>query len=515
MEGHGASTRRAIRGQSKVVDGGYPARGGWKYPIATAICLVLYLAAFGVLVLLRYATLNPRNADLAIFNQTLWSTLHGRFMQSSLLGYSYLGDHMSPILLLVLPLYYLQPGPEVLLLVQTMAVASAAVPLYLIAREELGPGWVPVAFASAYLVYPATGWVNLTGFSPDAIGIPILMTLFLFLRRQSWVPFFAAAGLALMVKEDWALTMVSLGLYLGLYARLRRQGLALTLVALGCFAAYVLVAVPALTGEPYRFLTQRYNISDPDFQGRALDVLGSTWAARSSYLLLLLAPVGFLPILNLSAKPWDPRFHPNLALVALPALAENLFAGPSFQYSIQSKFAAALIPVIFSASVFGLKSLRQRLDGWVWPRGRRTTTRYIALGLVGVVLGASLTVGPLPWSMGFHPSDYSQSTRAAVANRLMELIPSNASVAVHCCPNALMKGILVKMSSRMDVHYFPRDKAGVEYLFLDASNLDPADVEWVQGVMSSGLYVRVGDGEGLLLLRLDRSQCPTAECATT
>jgi uncharacterized membrane protein len=94
----------------------------------------------GSLSLVRHWTFHSTASDLAVFDQVLWNTIHGRFMESTLslarcVPHSFFGDHFSPALLLILPLYFVFPHPETLLVVQTVALALGVWPIYLLARS--------------------------------------------------------------------------------------------------------------------------------------------------------------------------------------------------------------------------------------------------------------------------------------------------------------------------------------------------------------------------------------------
>jgi uncharacterized membrane protein len=71
---------------------------------------ILFVMVMGYTILMtllcfrKYYAFEYTDFDLAIFNQALWNTLHGSFMESSLRHGMYFKDHFSPILLLILPL---------------------------------------------------------------------------------------------------------------------------------------------------------------------------------------------------------------------------------------------------------------------------------------------------------------------------------------------------------------------------------------------------------------------------
>src|SRR5205085_1338905 len=108
--------------------------------------------------------------DLAIYDQIVWNTAHGRVFASTLIQHAdnMLGDHFSPIVAVFVPLYWLRSTPNWLLLGQTAALGAAALPLYAFARPRLGTVGA-LALAGAYLAYPALHFVNLFQFHEIAL----------------------------------------------------------------------------------------------------------------------------------------------------------------------------------------------------------------------------------------------------------------------------------------------------------------------------------------------------------
>jgi hypothetical protein len=107
--------------------------------------VIAYAVVFGVLSLIRHWSFHSTGLDLGVFDQVLWNTSQGRFMASTLsldrcVPHSFFGDHFSPILVALVPLYWIAPHPETLLVVQTIALAAGALPLYLLARALLPRG---------------------------------------------------------------------------------------------------------------------------------------------------------------------------------------------------------------------------------------------------------------------------------------------------------------------------------------------------------------------------------------
>src|SRR3989338_5825260 len=109
--------------------------------IILTVAIGLYVVIFSIFSLWKYNNFLYNGLDLAIINQVFYNTAHGNAFASSIHPPSYLGDHVNPIILVLLPLYYLLASPKTLLILQTIFLALAAWPLYLIAKKVLNETW--------------------------------------------------------------------------------------------------------------------------------------------------------------------------------------------------------------------------------------------------------------------------------------------------------------------------------------------------------------------------------------
>src|SRR3989344_5624952 len=118
--------------------------------------ILLYIAVFGVMTSLRHYNFQTQAWDLAAFAQTFWNTSQGRIMQNNLEQVSnHLGLHMSPWLLVLAPGYVVFPTPYYLLVIQTLALALGAWPLYLLAQKVIGRKPWALLIVGSYLLYPS------------------------------------------------------------------------------------------------------------------------------------------------------------------------------------------------------------------------------------------------------------------------------------------------------------------------------------------------------------------------
>jgi uncharacterized membrane protein len=98
-----------------------------------------FASVFSSASILRHRTFGSGRFDLGNMTQAVWSTAHGDFLSvTDVHGeqISRLGSHFDPILAALAPLWWVWPDPELLLVVQAVAVAAGAIPVYWLARKH-------------------------------------------------------------------------------------------------------------------------------------------------------------------------------------------------------------------------------------------------------------------------------------------------------------------------------------------------------------------------------------------
>ena len=111
--------------------------------------------------------------DMGIFDQGVWllSRFHAPFV--TVMGRNLFGDHTSFILLLAVPLYWVWPHAQTLLVLQTCLLAAAAVPVYLLALRRTTSVLIATALAAAYLLNPAVAEREPRAVPPRGVSGPL------------------------------------------------------------------------------------------------------------------------------------------------------------------------------------------------------------------------------------------------------------------------------------------------------------------------------------------------------
>lgn len=446
------------------------ATAGRSIPWGKAACLagiVLYVLVFTGLQVRLYRGLHMGITDLGYFDQSMYNAVHGngllvsfdvpseyRLRQSS--NSSHLFAQHPFVLMpgLVLPLYALVPHTYTLFVVQAIAAAAGALPIYLLAREKTGREWPAVALSLAFLLHPTLQFITVNmftfGFHPENLFPGLFLFAFYFLHRRNWALFAVFFLLSVLVVESYTLVTAALGAYVVL-RRPRRPwlGLAMIAVSLGWLALSLAVIVPHFKtggGSPW-FVS--------DMKGGA--VLAEKLAAVPAligpflrYAAQLLGPFLFTPLAG-----------PGLLAVALPILAVN-FSALLIGYEAPASYTGwqsnPVVAVVALAAVWGVAGLLRRL-----PRQGPAVPAFSAAILAAAIL-CDVWYGPLPFSPAVAAGQYDvDEPRAAAVCRLAALIPESAVLSADYYLGS-------QFTRRPSLFWFPDHWAQADYVLIDRSS---------------------------------------------
>lgn len=352
----------------------------------------LFCAALTGVSYLRWASFSYRTFDLAFYVQGLWQLLHARF-DVSLLRVPILGNHVEPIVVLIAPIFALVPHPLTLVFVQNALLATLAPVAYAIAGH-LGYSRKQAALlATALLIAPATCFVALHEFHPEALAAPFLL---LMLRarlcgflRQHWLWFVGV----LACKENMALLLIAYCIvHLVLERRrppaeVRSWYLWPLITAVIWFVAATKLLLPALNSGAvdYLALYDRLGASPAQifvhtFTEPARFFTALTHAVSHGNLL----PGLLLPFLAL------PLLRPRWLLISAPVLFQHLLSWRSSEWTVYFHYAAPLLPLFWMGAVEGIGNVG------AWSAPIRASRTWLCSAVVLACITAQLIVGPAP-----------------------------------------------------------------------------------------------------------------------
>jgi uncharacterized membrane protein len=322
---------------------------------------VLYAGVFAAASTLSYLRYLEPRLDLGNMVQTIWSTAHGNILQMSDPSgatMSRLAVHADPFLALLVPFWWIWPSPVVLLVLQAMAVASGALPVYWLAKKHLGPGRSAIAMSFAYLLYPCTQFNAFTpiGIHAVSFGVPLLLFAIWFLDEGRLVPFSAFAVAAGTTKEEIGAAIGGLGVWY-LVQRRKRAGAVIAALGFAWSVVNLELIIPRFAPSGASPFAGRYEAVGGTPTGM-VQTIGTdptafvhqvaTWH-KLFYLVLV-----FAPFLGLWA------LEPLMLVGALPDVAINLLSSKPEQTTVSYQYTAGIIPFVVAASILGAARLRRR-----------------------------------------------------------------------------------------------------------------------------------------------------------
>ncbi len=482
------------------------------YAVGLGLFVLAYIISFSFITLMRYYTFRTY-VDLGIFNQAFSSALHGRLFYETpdllvIPSGSLLGTHFSLLMFLLLPIYLVHPGPETLLVVQTIFVGLGAVPIYLTSLHLLKSYRLSLGLASVYLLTPAVHSLNMFDFHLEAF-LPFFLGMFFYsLLREKWWAYCLFLGLSLITIEFGPVMVFAICTSYLLSNRARLKALVLRpkrllardnvgyslplltiLLAVAVFYLSLMAAgyVSGTNTSPQRALA--------GFFPTLTQWLGANDGLKLTYWVMLLGAVMFVPVLAparlFMAFPW----MVVTILTTIPAFTEL-----GYQHA-----GAFVAPFLILASIYAIRKVNLRLP-----------TRVLLSSMILVCI-LTTPLNPLvqPWIRGIVYEDGLPipTSHDLTLHRVIDLVPPNGSILTQ-------ENLFSYFSSRPDAYvYLPSNATVTNFILGDNTSswytiaiVPPlrwqtytfSGIKPVSGVvtdaLSSGRYGIVANTEGIILL---------------
>ncbi|MEY2471668.1 MAG: hypothetical protein QOK28_997, partial [Actinomycetota bacterium] len=218
--------------------------------------IAVYVVVFGTLTWRQQSNFGTFGFDMGIYDQGIWLVSHFKEPFVTVRGLNYFGHHVNLITLLFVPAYWLGAGPHFLYVVETLAMAAGAIPIWLLTRDKTD-AWTALVPAGAYLLYPSLEWINWWHFHPDALIITPLLFAWWCASRQNWRGFMIAVAAALLAKEDAALAVFVMGIVLVVRGE-RKWGLRTLAAGVLWFLVATQLIIPIANGGKEAFYEELF-----------------------------------------------------------------------------------------------------------------------------------------------------------------------------------------------------------------------------------------------------------------
>lgn len=416
-----------------------------------------YLFIFGSMSCLRYISLHSTIADLGFYENRIWQIAHNGKFEYLING------HFSPILFIHALIYKVIPSTLTLLILQTVTIALASIPLYCLSNHHLKNNKSSLFVVIMFFLFTAVEYNNLFDFHPDHVFIALIFLCFYFLETNKKGWFLFTAVLSSLVKEPFLFGVAALGVYTAIRYKWYKTGIGVSLLSMALFFIHAKMILPQYyeginpviqsQGGSYSYLGNSFSGIIKTFIGNPLMVIKELMNLKKFlFIYVLFAPLLFMPFLSPS----------TLALTA-PSFAIQLLSACPLHYAINNQYSASIIPFIFISFVYGLKKLRaKKLEVAV-------VSALITSVCFTIVTGAS----PVSYSFWHYKKsnnpysfkNYTISKRDMQLNGTIASIQEGASV---CAQNSVYTSRLAKR----DIFYvFPYEYERADYIILDEKRL--------------------------------------------
>ena len=418
----------------------------------TAVLTVLFFLFVSVWTVSRIYCFRTPTYDFGIFSQMFYHMKESGLPMTTLERdglMSHFMVHMSPIWYLLLPFYLLVPTPATLQVLQAAVMASAVIPLWRIGKDHGLSGVQRMLLCAVLLLYPAFSGGASYDIHENCFLMPLLLWLFHGIDRKNTCIITISALLTLTVKEDAAVYVAVVALWLIVRTVLRQQkenrkdlfiGVALLLMSLLWF--FLATGYLARSGDgvmTYRYQNFMFD-GDSSLLTVVLSVLLNPMKTLSEcvesgklyFILLTMLPLLGLPLLTR-------RYERYILLI--PYILINLMSDYQYQHDIffQYTFGSAACLLYLTAINLGeLKLDRQRT---------------IALAAAAFVGGACFCMRVVPKAIKYplaciREHDAHRSIRSALS-----AIPEDAPVAATFAYTTYLS----QRDVLYDVHYAAKD----------------------------------------------------------
>lgn len=416
--------------------------------VLTPECLLFAIVSI-YFILFSYWTVNhsigwiSTGWDDGAYNQLMFNSLHGRWFEGSLEmnapGVTRLGQHFTPSMALLLPLYAIHPKTETLLVIQTFLMSLSAVLVYFLALKLTHRKWISLVLSGSFLLHPGIQAINRVSFHEVCLAPPLLLTTLLLYENKRRLFSLIPLILLCFVKEDMPLIAVGLGLFLLVSRRSLRWGGTYLSVGVLLFISIHFLLMPKFqawqelydSGHSYAYV----------YSGRYTELMGKDAAGTMGDLVLsiLLNPIRVIKILF----SWDkivfcaallfpvgllPLLAPASLLIALPNLLTLILSNEEWMYSFNAYYAGAFTPAFYYGACLAIHTMDAKTS-WFSNAGFLSKLLSVRISIFQILFGTTLVFilacWPLLQPIATLPNP---SPQTEYVRNLLEFIPSNASV---------------------------------------------------------------------------------------
>ena len=389
--------------------------------VALIFAGVLFIATtfvFGYFTSAKYLSYYDFTFDFGIFSQ-MYERMASTGAPVTTVERSYMmshfGVHFSPIFYLFLPGYYIFRTPVYLFYVQAASVAAGVFAVYLLAGKLGLSGKMTVALELIYAFYPCLFNGTFYDFHENKFLTTIILFLFYFIIARKPIGILGFSLLLLSVKEDAAIYLIVIALFVLINRKEIFTGVFMLLLAIGYFiVAQQVVAANGTEGVMMSRLGDYFINGDQSFGSVLKSIVFNMGyliqqmftAEKLPFVLWMFAPVLFAPFMTKKISYF---------ILLLPILPINLMQSWQYQYNVDYQYTYGVAALIIMCAIFAVMKMSTNV--------RRTVV--LTSVCMCLVMSVMLVAPKIKRSNTY--MEITEVTRVQ-ADAILEEIPEGASV---------------------------------------------------------------------------------------
>ena len=309
----------------------------------------------------RYLSYVAPTYDMGIFTQMFY------YMKKNLTAVttcerskilSHFQVHVSPALYIFLPIYAIFPSPVTLVVCQAFVVISGIIPM---CKLMNGHGFSPMTkafFGLAVIFYPCLAGGCFYDFHENKMLFAAILWLLYLMEKKKKLFFWGLVVFTLMIKEDAAIYVACLGLFMMFNRKEYKKGSLVVVVSMLVFAGDVYFlnhyGDGAMTERYANYLDQGEN----SFVYMIINLLKNPvyvfsqmfTETKAQFLLWMLIPTLGLPFVTKRCSDY---------ILLLPMILMNLMGANEYQSSIYYQYTYATAAFLFYLTVLHLEPMEK------------------------------------------------------------------------------------------------------------------------------------------------------------
>ena len=386
--------------------------------------------------------------------------------RGQLLSHFYI--HFSPIYYLFLPVYMIFRTPITLIVIQSIMVFGAVIPLLLLCKKYGIKPLIALVICFIYIYSPAIVQPLLYDFHENAF-IPFFVLWFVyFLESKNFKLSVLFLFLCLMIKEDTSLYMIAICIF---YA-FRKGYLKNSLIMLCITLVYFSLAMTFISVHGMGLMEGHYGLYYLGGEKGMLPIIRNIWYAPEffvknvfaddnfKYVIYTMGSLLFVPLMNKDFK--------RLILI-IPFIAFGLMTDYAYQHDIGFQYTYGLMTCMFLLFILNVRDFHSEKQSFI------VITSLCAI----LVLSAQNGANKINSYKSYY--DTNKSVYQEMDSILEDNIPSDSSVSAdtYLVPHLYKAKELYDLGTKVDTDY---------YVLQKASN-DPNSTDFMKNYSKKGYKV--------------------------